>query len=72
MDYQTLAKLAAMAASFELVAKEFSLTKEQMEDPKAGKFIVERIHNIQTAYNVRQGLSDKTDFTQKDPTLPIK
>lgn len=64
MNYQLLAELATMAASFEEVCKEFALTPEQMKDPKAGKFIVERIHNIQTAYNVRTGLSDKTDFTK--------
>lgn len=64
MDYKLLSELATMAASFEDVCKEFALTPDQMKDPKAGKFIIEKIHNIQTAYNIRQGLSDKTDFTK--------
>lgn len=69
MDYKLHAKLAVMAASFVDIAREFGLTEEQMEDPKAGTYLVERIHNIQTAYNIRQTLSDKVDFT-KAPTPP--
>lgn len=59
-----------MAANFVDVAQEFGLTEEQMKDPKAAKYIIERIHNIQSAYNIRQTLSDKVDFTKTSPPLP--
>ena len=60
-----------MAASFQEVCKEFSLTAEQMEHQDAGRFIVEKIHNIQTAYNIRQGMADKVDFTKQNQPLPV-
>jgi len=69
MDYKLHAKLAVMAAAFVDIAKEFGFTDEQMEDPKASKYIIERIHNLQTAYNIRQTLSDKVDFTKTTPPL---
>lgn len=70
MDYRHHAEEAIMAANFVDVAKEFGLTDEQMKDSKASKYIIERIHNIQTAYNIRQTLSDKVDFTKITPPLP--
>lgn len=71
MEYKLLAKLATMAASLEEVAKLFALTEEQMTDPAAGRWLVDRIKQLQTAYTIRKGLADNVDFHKaKDPGLP--
>jgi hypothetical protein len=70
MDYKFHATLAIMAASFKEVADIFALTEEQMHDPAAGKWIVDRIRQMQTAHTLREEIAKKIDF-QKAQATPL-
>lgn len=69
MDLRFTAKLLNMAASLKEVGELFALTPEQMEDPRAGEWLIDRIKQLQTAHIIRKEMAAKVNFPQ-DPGLP--
>lgn len=62
MDWKLYAEMAQKTASFEEIANIFALTPEQRKDPHAGRIIVERIRQLQTAYTLREQVGQKEAF----------
>lgn len=72
MEYvRLIAKLSRLASHFSEVAELFALTPEQQDDANCGKYVVDRIKQLQTAYTIRKSSRDNVDFSRiQNPGLP--
>lgn len=74
MDLTFLRKIVTMAENFKTVATIFHLTQEDLEDPKMGEYVLERIRQYEAGYIMRKELRAKVTQVrvETNPLPPIE